>query len=455
MTDIIKKKYPVWFDGSGINESRFCDEFLQNRALLHTEGAFFTPEGCLTDETPLMEEIFSLIRNYASCGVSRKIRSIIDLLAIMSHEPDFAPCEDRINLANGTLYLDGSFDSSMNTAVRSRFPVAYNPAAKRPEVFLRYIHELLNEDDIPTLQEYMGYCLIPTNKGQRMLLIKGSGGEGKSQLGTVLKHLFGCNAKDGSIGKISDNSFARADLEHVHLLIDDDMRMEALKQTNYVKSIVTANGRMDLEKKGRQSYQGYMYCRLIAFSNGDLQSLYDRSDGFYRRQLILTAKDRPLDRVTDPYIADKMIKELEGIFLWALAGLKRLIANDYRFTESSRAVFSREALRSDANNALMFMEASDYVRLEKGYSSTSKELYSVYCLWCDENGLLPMKSRSFAEFLIGRASCYGLNRTNNVKNADGRRVFGFEGIRILADTGMRGRNGFTPIYRDFSNPFQD
>ena len=138
----------------------------------------------------------------------------------------------------------------------------------------------------PTLQEYIGYCLIPSNKGQRMMVIKGSGGEGKSQIGTVLSHLFGCNAKDGSVGKVSENRFARADLEHIHLLIDDDMRMEALRQTNYVKSLVTAQGRMDLEKKGKQSYQGWMFARLLAFSNGDLQSLYDRSDGFYRRQLI-------------------------------------------------------------------------------------------------------------------------------------------------------------------------
>ena len=29
-----------------------------------------------------------------------------------------------------------------------------------------------------------------------------------------------------------------------------------------------------------------MFARLLAFSNGDLQALYDRSDGFYRRQLV-------------------------------------------------------------------------------------------------------------------------------------------------------------------------
>ena len=38
------------------------------------------------------------------------------------------------------------------------------------------------------------------------------------------------NMKDGSIGKISENRFARADLEHILLCVDDDMRMEALRQ---------------------------------------------------------------------------------------------------------------------------------------------------------------------------------------------------------------------------------
>lgn len=41
-----------------------------------------------------------------------------------------------------------------------------------------------------------------------MMVIKGSGGEGKSQIGAVLGTLFGSNMKDGSIGKISENRFA-------------------------------------------------------------------------------------------------------------------------------------------------------------------------------------------------------------------------------------------------------
>ena len=263
-------QFPPWYDGQSINEAAFCREFLASHKLLYTENSFFTPEGRMTDVAPLKTEIYQIIEPYASTSVPKKISNIIELLKITAHIDDFPPQTDRIHVANGTLFLDGSFFASKDEIVRSRFPVVYNPSAPSPETWLGFLHGLLYEDDIPTLQEYIGYCLIPSNKGQRMMVIKGSGGEGKSQIGTVLSHLFGCNAKDGSVGKVSENRFARADLEHIHLLIDDDMRMEALRQTNYVKSLVTAQGRMDLEKKGKQSYQGWMFARLLAFSNGDL-----------------------------------------------------------------------------------------------------------------------------------------------------------------------------------------
>ena len=231
------------------------------------------------------------------------------------HVEDFAPEADRIHLANGTLALDGSFTEGRPNIVRSRLPVAYRPDAPAPVRWLSFLDGLLYAEDIPTLQEFIGYCLIPSNKGQRMMVIKGNGGEGKSQIGAVLGALLGSNMKDGSIGKISENRFARADLEHILLCVDDDMRMEALRQTNYVKSIVTAQGKMDLERKDKQSYQGWMFARLLAFSNGDLQALYDRSDGFYRRQLVLTAREKPAGRVDDPDLAEKLKAEVEGIFL--------------------------------------------------------------------------------------------------------------------------------------------
>src|SRR5699024_11459868 len=54
-----------------------------------------------------------------------------------------------------------------------RLPVLYNPDAPPPTRWLAFLDGLLYSEDIPTLQEFIGYCLIPSNKGQRMMVIKG------------------------------------------------------------------------------------------------------------------------------------------------------------------------------------------------------------------------------------------------------------------------------------------
>ena len=94
----------------------------------------------------------------------------------------FPPEPDRIHLSNGTLFLDGTFVEGKPKIVRNRFPVSYKPNAPKPVLWLQFLDGLLYPEDIPTLQEYIGYCLIPSNKGQRMMVIKGNGGEGKSQI---------------------------------------------------------------------------------------------------------------------------------------------------------------------------------------------------------------------------------------------------------------------------------
>lgn len=224
---------PMWFDGQNINEALFCEEFLQERRIIFANGAFFTPDGRVTDDLPLRGEIYDKLKFCAVNNIPRKITNILEVLKLEAQVPDFPPEQDRIHLSNGTLLLNGTFTEGRPAIVRSRLPVAYNPDATAPVIWLNFLDGLLYAEDIPTLQEFIGYCLIPSNKGQRMMVIKGNGGEGKSQIGAVLSTIFGTNMKDGSIGKISENRFARADLEHILLCVDDDMRMEALRQTNY------------------------------------------------------------------------------------------------------------------------------------------------------------------------------------------------------------------------------
>lgn len=169
----------------------------------------------------------------------------------------------------------------------------------------------------------------------------------------------------------------------------------------------------------------------LKVEGSEIHLRYDRSNGFYRRQLILTTKEKPADRVDDPDIAEKMKLEIEGIFLWAFEGLQRLAANNFRFTESPRTLNNREYVKRDANNAIDFMESTGYIRLKADMSVTSKELYAIYGIWCDENGLTPIRQRSFSDFLMRNLKTYNLEHTNTVTNATGRRVWGYLGIEPL------------------------
>ena len=68
--------------------------------------------------------------------------------------------------------------------------------------------------------------------------------------------------------------------------------MSALPKTNYFKSIVTSECKMDIESKGVQSYRSQLYVRFLCFGNGALTALHDKSDGFFHCQSVLNTKDR-------------------------------------------------------------------------------------------------------------------------------------------------------------------
>ena len=443
---------PRWMQDKHFNEVLFCEDFLSAHPMVcedflsaHpmvcVDGSFFTVEGHVADEEGIRKQIYEMLRPHFTSGTARRATSLLETLRLEAYTPELPIQEDRIHVANGTLFLNGEFRVEKEFC-RNRLPIRYDPNAPQPETWLRFLSDLLEPEDILTLQEYLGYCLIPTNRGQVMMLLKGNGGEGKSRIGVVMQKMLGSNMKNGSIAKVERSPFARADLEHELLMVNDDMRMEALRQTNYVKSIVTAQGKMDLERKGKQSYQGWMFARLLAFSNGDLQALYDRSDGFYRRQLVLTTREKPAGRVDDPDLAEKMKAEVEGIFLWAFEGLQRLVANNFKFTESQRTRDNREAVKRDNNNVFDFLESEGYIRLKADGTISSKDLYEIYRMWCEENNLTPLKRRSFSESVIVNQSKYNLEYCNKITNAAGRRVWGFFGIEAIARPNI---NGFFDI----------
>ena len=423
-------RLPSWYDGKKIDEVQFCSDFLGRHPMKCVHGRLFTVDGAVEDEGGISRMILEEVSGCLSSGISKAVTNLLAALKLTAYSPPLPIETDRIHVANGTYFLNGSFTED-KAWCNNRLKVSYEPNAPKPERWLGFLSELLEPEDIPTLQEYLGYCLIPSTKGQKMLLLIGKGGEGKSRIGLVMRSLLGDSINMTSIQKVENNRFSRADLENKLLMVDDDMDMSALPKTNYIKSIVTAECKMDLERKGVQSYQSRLYARFLCFGNGALTALHDRSDGFFRRQIVLTTKDRPAGRVDDPFLAEKLAEEAEGIFLWCLEGLNRLLANNYQFSLSGKARENVETVKRSSNNVIEFLRSEGYIRFRADAEASSRALYEAYKLWCEDNVRKPLTANRLSSELAQNEALYKVEATNNIYAA-GKRVRGFVGIEVLA-----------------------
>ena len=418
--------WPDWYNGKKIDEVQFGRAFLEQWPLKCVNGTLYTLDGPVEDESEIKQRILENIEEYVTSGLSKKVTNILETIKLLAFSDPFPIEQDCIHLQNGVYHLpDGSFQES-RLFCQNRLPVRYDPKAASPDRWLTFLHELLDDADIPTLQEYLGYCLIPSTKGQKMMLIVGKGGEGKSRIGLVLKRLMGDAASNGSVQKVENNRFASANLEYKLVMVDDDLNMVALPETRNIKSIVTAEDRLCIERKNKQAVQGLLYVRFICFGNGNLVAAHDDSDGFWRRQILITVKDRDPARVDNPFLIEELSEERPGILLWMLEGLHRLLANRYQFTISERSIQNLEAAMADSDNLTQFMQATAYVRFKPDTEERSTYLYRAYTKWCEDNLESPVPQKKFSQFLLKNAGKYGLTFSKHIEG----KYRGFRGVCV-------------------------
>ncbi len=205
---------PDWLDRKGrVNEAAFASMYLAEHPMKCIHGRLFTVDGLVDDEEGIRREIYETISCYVTTNLARKTGQILESIKIACHSEPLPLQMDRIHVQNGTLFLNGHFERKKEFCM-NRLPVAYNPNAARPERFLHFLSELLEPEDIAAVQEFFGYAMLPTTKAQKMMILVGKGGEGKSRIGLVFRALLGANMNTGSIQKVETNRFARADLEY-------------------------------------------------------------------------------------------------------------------------------------------------------------------------------------------------------------------------------------------------
>ena len=268
------------------NPAKFKEQHRAEFAGYEAACAYFKANGLRTlPDLKKLDAEYQTLSSEKNGFYTRYKKAQIELreLRTETYTPEWKPQLDRIHLQNGTYFLAERGFVPEKELCLNRLPVEYQPDAPAPTKWLEFLDDLLIPEDILTLQEYLGYLLIPSTKAQKMLVMTGKGGEGKSRIGLLLKKLFGEASHSESILRIETNRFASANLEYKLFMVDDDLNMVALPETRNIKSIVTAEDRLCIKRKNKQAGQGLLYVRFICFGNGNLVAAHDDSNGFNRK----------------------------------------------------------------------------------------------------------------------------------------------------------------------------
>ena len=98
----------------------------------------------------------------------------------------------------------------------------------------------------------------------------------------------------------------------------------------------------------------------------------------------------------DPHLIEKFRAEADGIFMFAMEGLKRLMDNNFMFSETEVNKAELQQYREDSDSVLSFV--NECCVLDDGEEKTmtvgSTELYNAYKSYCEECGLKPFSQKA-------------------------------------------------------------
>lgn len=299
-------------------------------------------------------------------------------------------------------------------------PYDYDPKATCP-TWLKVLEDILpDEDSRRLLQQIFGHCLTFDLKYQKFFLFVGSGGNGKSLVTSILRRVVGVqNISSVPLSRFNDKhalvgTYGKLVNLTGELREKDTIAEDQLKQA-------TGGDMMQFEPKYRDAFFAPFTAKIILCTN-ELPAFTDRSNGIWRRLIVLPFPvSIPPDR-QDPDLETELAAELPGILNWAIRGAVDL-AKAGRFEVPQPSVEAMTSFKEQANPERVFFNESCQLRPDA--SIGTQELYDAYRTFTERTGHKPM---SGTKFKVEALKLPGVT-TERVRQ-DGGRPHVYRGITI-------------------------
>ena len=335
---------------------------------------------------------------YASGGKLEPISKLLRSELLSEQELNRAPV---VNFINGTLELDtGNFrEHSPDDFCSIQLPYPYLPEVKaaRWEQFIEEVtaHDAMRAEN---LQFIAGYALFSDCRHEKIFVLTGNGGNGKSIYTKMLIHLFG----DENVSNVTPAGLTEA-FKLIHLRssllnIAGEIRSDLAEAEEMLKQI-SSGETVQACYKGKDHINFKPRSKLIFCCNGQLRAA-DTSDGIVRRLEIINFECKFVDEPdpADPYqlpkdttLEPQLITELPGICNWAYQGYTDLLFYG-QFTQTDDSAELISNFRRASNPVECFI---DDLTDNPPAEISRADIYNRYRDWCDENGHKSLSATRF------------------------------------------------------------
>ncbi len=377
-----------------------------------------------------------------------KVKSdVIDVLKSLCllHQvdmPDFLTKEDWpepkniISFSNGLLDFEAMLKGDTSLIPHTPkwmstncLPFTFDETAKCP-TWDWFINDVMSGDKeaVECLQKWFGLMLIADTKYQKIMLLTGTGRNGKGVLVRILLKLLGDGNYCTPTMKSCQNRFERANWMNKLAAIFPDAHMgrdsDAIEICQWLK-LVSGEDRADIDRKNKDPITGVHIPARITITCNEVPRLPDAAKAIGARMLFVPFH-RSYKGIEDLTLETRLSQELPGILLWALDGLQKLRSEGL----SQPAVGASFA--KDFNNASSQIDEfiEDCCEMGEGLHFPKDEFRRLLNIWLENRGYKPYCETTVLSKLKAVNSKI---ESGKARNGKGKREPIYKGIKVTQE----------------------
>ena len=364
---------------------------------------------------------------------------ISHLRGMVERRGAFAERRQFIHLANGVMVFTGSNAElrpfSPDFRSRNRSPIAFDENAKCDRFLNELVLPAVHPEDVELLQKFAGMYLLGFNPAQRVLILDGEAGRGKTQFANVMQGIVGMANVTQLRTKHLAERFELYRYLKKTLLVGVDVEADFLstKGAAVLKALVGGDWFDAEQKGGTGNFQVQGTFNVLITSNARLRVRLQGDVGAWRRRInIVRYESPPPPKIIYDFGTYLVRNEGSGILNWALMGAQKVLneipeaGGDFVMTERQRGIV--DSLLAESDSLRNFLKAR--VLADADGDLTVTEIVEAYAAYCPEQKWQALPITEVQRQLEGlMLDLFGVSKSHGVDRND-KHHRGFRGVKF-------------------------